>query len=106
MGRAEAKSGQAAKRPMAATSGASLPRDVSVLSIVADLEGRDLDGLRRQWRAHLGGEAPAHLPRWHCHVAMRRARSVYALRIFKPPRRPRATWLSPRRVARGVIWLT
>ena len=34
MGRTEAKSGQAAKRPMAATSGASLPRDVSVLSIV------------------------------------------------------------------------
>ena len=64
MGRTEAKSGQAAKRPMAATSSASLPRDVSVLSIVADLEGRDLDGLRRQWRAHLGGEAPAHLPRW------------------------------------------
>ena len=64
MGRAEAKSGQAAKRPMAETSGASLPRDVSVLSIVADLEGRDLDLLRRQWRAHLGGEAPAHLPRW------------------------------------------
>src|SRR5271157_3982612 len=58
MGRTEAESGQTAKRPMAATSGASLPRDVSVLSIVADLEGRDLDGLRRQWRAHLGGEAP------------------------------------------------
>ena len=55
MGRTEAKSGQAAKRPMAETSGASLPRDVSVLSIVADLEGRNLDGLRRQWRAHLGG---------------------------------------------------
>jgi hypothetical protein len=64
MGRAEAKSGQAAKRPMAATSGASLPRDVSVLSMVANLEGHDLNGLRRQWRAHLGGEAPAHLPRW------------------------------------------
>ena len=64
MGRTEAKSGQAAKRPMAATSGASLPRDISVLSIVADLEGRDLNGLRREWRAHLGGEAPAHLPRW------------------------------------------
>ncbi len=64
MGRTEAKSGQAAKRPMAETSGASLPRDVSVLSMLADLEGRDLDGLRRQWRAHLGGEAPAHLPRW------------------------------------------
>ena len=64
MGRTEAKSGLAAKRPMATTSGASPPRDVSVLSMVADLEGRDLDGLRRQWRAHLGGEAPAHLPRW------------------------------------------
>ena len=50
MGRTEAKAGQAAKRLMAATSRASLPRDVSVLSIVADLEGRDLDGLRRQWR--------------------------------------------------------
>src|SRR5271165_6587381 len=60
MGRTEAKSGLVAKRPMAATSGASSPRDVSVLSILADLEGRDLDGLRRQWRAHLGGEAPAH----------------------------------------------
>ena len=64
MGRTEAKSGQAAKRPMAATSGASLPRDVSVLSIVADLEGHNLDGLRNQWHAHFGGEAPAHLPRW------------------------------------------
>ena len=34
------------------------------------------------------------------------ARAVYALRIFKPPRRPRATWSSPRRVARGEIELT
>ena len=41
-----------------------------------------------------------------CHVAMRKARGVYALRIFKPPRRPRATWSSPRRVARGEIELT
>jgi hypothetical protein len=49
---------------MAATSGASLPLDASVLSIVANLEGLDLNGLRRQWRAHLGGEAPAHLSRW------------------------------------------
>ncbi len=57
MGRTEATSGQAAKRPMAETSEASLPCNVPVLSIVADLEGRDLDGLRRQWRAHLGGEA-------------------------------------------------
>src|SRR5277367_4833907 len=42
----------------------SLPLDASVLSIVAGLEGRDLNGLRRQWRAHLGGEPPLHLPRW------------------------------------------
>ena len=49
---------------LAATPGASLPLDASVLSIVANLEGLDLNGLRRQWRAHLGGEPPAHLPRW------------------------------------------
>ena len=84
MGRTEAKSGQAAKRPMAATSSASLPRDGSVQSIVADLEGRDLDGLRRQWRAHLGGEAPAHLPR---------------LRGFRVGRNPRNFGRLARRVA-------
>jgi Protein of unknown function (DUF2924) len=49
---------------MAPTPGASLPLDASLLSIVANLEGLDLDGLRRQWRAHLAGEAPAHLSRW------------------------------------------
>ena len=32
--------------------------------IIANLEGLDLGGLRRHWRAHLGGEPPAHLPRW------------------------------------------
>jgi len=32
MGRTETKPGQAAKRPMAETSGASLPRNASVLS--------------------------------------------------------------------------
>jgi hypothetical protein len=61
---ARANSGQAAKRPVAATPGVSLPLDASVLSIVADLEGLDLNGLHRQWRAQLGGEPPAHLPRW------------------------------------------
>jgi hypothetical protein len=61
---ARANSGRAAKRPMASTPDASLPLDASLLSIVANLEGLDLDGLRRQWRAHLGGEAPAHLSRW------------------------------------------
>jgi Protein of unknown function (DUF2924) len=55
---------RAAKCPVAATPSASLPLDASVLSIVANLEGLDLNGLRRRWRAHLGGEPPAHLPRW------------------------------------------
>jgi hypothetical protein len=64
MTRTRANSGQAAKRPTAPTPGASLPLDASVLSIVANLGGHDLNGLRRRWRAHLGGEAPAHLPRW------------------------------------------
>ena len=64
MTRTRANSGQAAKRPVAATPGASLPLDASVLSIVANLGGLDLKGLRRQWRAQLGGEAPAHLSRW------------------------------------------
>jgi hypothetical protein len=32
---------------MAPTPGASLPLDASLLSIVANLEGLDLDGLRR-----------------------------------------------------------
>ena len=50
-----------AKQP---TAGACLPLNASVLSIVANLEGLDLNGLRRQWRAHLGGEPPAHLPQW------------------------------------------
>ena len=63
MTRPRANSGQAAKRPVAVTPGASLPLEASVFSIVADLEGHDLNGLHRQWRAHLGGEPPAHLPR-------------------------------------------
>jgi hypothetical protein len=62
--RARPNSGQATKRPVAPTPEASSPLDASVLSIVANLEGLDLNGLRRQWRAHLGGEPPAHLPRW------------------------------------------
>jgi hypothetical protein len=52
------------KRQTAPTPEASLPLDASVFSIGAGLEGHDLDGLRRQWRAHLGGEPPAHLQRW------------------------------------------
>ena len=63
MTRTRANSGPVAKQPTAPTPGASLSLDASVFSIVADLEGHDLNGLRRQWRAHLGGEPPAHLPR-------------------------------------------
>jgi hypothetical protein len=37
---------------------------VSVLTIVANLEGLDVNGLRRQWRSHLGGEPPGDLQRW------------------------------------------
>jgi hypothetical protein len=33
-------------------------------AVLAGLEGLEFEGLRRQWRNHLGGEAPAHLPRW------------------------------------------
>jgi hypothetical protein len=32
--------------------------------ILADLEGLDIEGLRRQWRNRLGGVAPVHVPRW------------------------------------------
>ena len=32
-----------------------------------------------------------------CHIAVRRARENYALRIFKPPRRPHAMCSSPQR---------
>ena len=61
---ARANPGRTAKQPTGPTPGASLPLDASVLSIVANLEGLDLNGLRRQWRAYLGGEPPTHLPRW------------------------------------------
>jgi hypothetical protein len=64
MPRARASSGRAAKRLGAATPGASLPLNASLLSIVASLEGLDIGGLRHQWRAHLGGEAASHLSRW------------------------------------------
>jgi Protein of unknown function (DUF2924) len=62
--RARPNSGQATKRPVAPTPEASSPLDASVLSIVANLEGLDLNGLCRQWRAYLGGEPPTHPPRW------------------------------------------
>ena len=52
------------KGPALASQGALLTADASLAAVLAGLEGLDVEGLRRQWRNHLGGEAPAHLPRW------------------------------------------
>jgi len=44
---------------------ASLPSKVETLdATIAGLADLDADQLRLQWRNHLGGTAPAHLPRW------------------------------------------
>jgi Protein of unknown function (DUF2924) len=59
-----ANSRQAARQPAKTAPDASPPLEASAHSIVAGLEGHDLNGLRRHWRAHLGGEPPAHQPRW------------------------------------------
>ena len=64
MARKPVAPGRAARQPANTAPEASLPLDASVLSVVGGLEGHDLNGLRRQWRAHLGGEPPAHLQRW------------------------------------------
>jgi hypothetical protein len=36
----------------------------SVEDVIASLADLDAKGLRLQWRNHLGGTPPAHLPRW------------------------------------------
>jgi Protein of unknown function (DUF2924) len=36
----------------------------SVEDVIADLADLDANGLRLQWRNHLGGTPPGHLPRW------------------------------------------
>jgi hypothetical protein len=59
-----ANSGQVPNQLARTATDASLRLDASVFSIVADLEGHDLNGLRREWRARLGGEPPLHLQRW------------------------------------------
>jgi hypothetical protein len=64
MARKLANAGRAAKLQAKTAPEALLPLEASVFSIVAGLEGHDLNGLRRQWRALLGGEPPAHLERW------------------------------------------
>jgi hypothetical protein len=52
------------KHPAAASPDALLSVDASLAAVLAGLEGLEFKGLRRQWRNHLGGEAPANLPRW------------------------------------------
>jgi hypothetical protein len=52
------------KHPASASPDVLLSADASLPAVLAGLEGLELEGLRRQWRNHLGGEAPAHLPRW------------------------------------------
>jgi hypothetical protein len=52
------------KHPASGSPDVLLSADASLLAVLAGLEGLELEGLRRQWRNHLGGEAPAHLPRW------------------------------------------
>ena len=36
----------------------------SLSDLIAGLANLDANGLRLQWRNHLGGTPPAHLPRW------------------------------------------
>src|SRR5271155_2746960 len=44
---------------------ASSPSEAETLdAMIAGLIDLDTDQLRLQWRNHLGGTAPAHLPRW------------------------------------------
>jgi Protein of unknown function (DUF2924) len=52
------------RHPASAAPDAMLSADASLAAVLAGLEGLEIEGLRRQWRNHLGGEVPAHLPRW------------------------------------------
>jgi hypothetical protein len=61
---AQIKSSGLVERPTIAASDALLSPDAPLTAILADLEGLGIEGLRRQWRNHLGGRTPDHLPRW------------------------------------------
>jgi hypothetical protein len=52
------------RHPASVSPGALLSPDASLAAVLAGMEGLELEGLRRQWRNHLGGDALAHLPRW------------------------------------------
>jgi hypothetical protein len=61
---AKRQSVRSERHPAAASPDALLSVDASLEAVLACLEGLEFEGLRRQWRNHLGGEAPAQLPRW------------------------------------------
>src|SRR6202140_4761422 len=61
---AKRESPRPGKPPAISSPDALLSTDASLAAVLAGLEGLEVEGLRRQWRNHLGGEAPAHLPRW------------------------------------------
>jgi Protein of unknown function (DUF2924) len=61
---AKRQSVRSERHPAAASPDALLSADASLPVVLAGLEGLEFEGVRRQWRNHLGGEAPAHLPRW------------------------------------------
>jgi Protein of unknown function (DUF2924) len=61
---AKRQSVRSERHPAAASPDVLLSADASLTTVLASLEGLEFEGLRRQWRNHLGGEAPVHLPRW------------------------------------------
>jgi hypothetical protein len=71
-------------------------------------DGDDLDfavaAAKRAFPA-MARTTPAERAVRRCHVIEMTTRSGIAVRNFKRPRRPRATWSSPRREARGAIEL-
>jgi len=52
------------KHPAISSPDALLAADATQAALLGSLDGLEVEGLCRQWRNHLGGEAPAHLPRW------------------------------------------
>ncbi len=52
------------RRPRISKNNVPLSHNAPIETVLGGLGGLDLEGLRRQWRNHLGGEAPGHLPRW------------------------------------------
>jgi hypothetical protein len=75
------------EHPASGSPDALLSADTSLATILAGLEGLEVEGLRRQWRNHLGGEAPAHLPRWLLVKVFGHRLQIAAFGLDKPVRR-------------------